>query len=159
MAEHPLFGTFAIQMTNRCSHFLRLTSTKKTDSLPWHTWQGIERRHDSGWCLHWVRLSNTGQGPEVSDCFADQTLLLCRLKAQYPGRFKVAVQHFARKAAKGEVEGTDGYFVTKEAFQAMVGEGRFAEHREVAGGVLVGTTYQSIHKVQPKLPVALLFVS
>ena len=83
-------------------------------------------------------------------------MLCCRLKAQYPDRFKVAVQHFARKAAKGEVEGTDGYFVTKEAFQAMVSEGRFAEHREVAGGVLVGTTYQSIHKVQPKLPVAML---
>ena len=73
--------------------------------------------------------------------------LCCRLKAQYPDRFKVAVQHMARKAGKGEVEGTDGYFVTKEVFQVMVAEGKFAEHREAAGGILMGTTYHSIHLV------------
>ncbi|KAK9862609.1 hypothetical protein WJX84_009947 [Apatococcus fuscideae] len=89
---------------------------------------------------------------------ADRTTVVDRLKAQYPDRFRVAVQHIARKAGKGEVEGTDGYFVTKEAFQAMVGEGRFAEHREVAGGVLVGTTYQSIHKVNDAGKCAILEV-
>lgn len=70
----------------------------------------------------------------------------------------VAVQHMARKAGKGEVEGTDGYFVTKEAFQAMITEGRFAEHREVAGGVLVGTTYDAIHKVRFSLLSAVLWI-
>ena len=79
----------------------------------------------------------------------------CRLKGLYPDRFKVAVQHLARKSAKGEVEGTDGYFVTKEAFQAMITEGRFAEHREVAGGVLVGTTYDAINKVKFSLLAAM----
>lgn len=71
----------------------------------------------------------------------------------------MAVQHLARKAAKGEVEGTDGYFVTKEAFQAMITEGRFAEHREVAGGVLVGTTYEAINKVQVTLRASTLSAS
>ncbi|KAK9850788.1 hypothetical protein WJX84_009005 [Apatococcus fuscideae] len=89
---------------------------------------------------------------------ADRTVVVEKLKAQYPDRFKVAVQHMARKAGKGEVEGTDGYFVTKEVFQVMVAEGKFAEHREAAGGILMGTTYHSIHLVNEAGKCAVLEV-
>ncbi|MCW7555236.1 guanylate kinase [Endozoicomonas gorgoniicola] len=46
---------------------------------------------------------------------------------------KVSVSHTTREQRPGEVDGVNYHFVSAEAFQKELGEGRFLEHAEVFG--------------------------
>ncbi len=54
-----------------------------------------------------------------------------------------SVSHTTRPPRKGEVNGTDYYFVTREEFEAAIEQGQFIEWAEVHSN-LYGTSHQTI---------------
>lgn len=48
-------------------------------------------------------------------------------------RLGVSVSHTTRPMRPGEQDGTNYHFVTREAFEAMIGRGEFLEHADVFG--------------------------
>ena len=61
---------------------------------------------------------------------AGKTSLVKELRTHTEG-FTVSVSHTTRSQRPGERHGVDYYFVTKEAFDAMVENGEFLEHARV----------------------------
>lgn len=59
------------------------------------------------------------------------------------GKLKFSVSHTTRPPRKGEVDGVDYHFVTREQFLEMIDNNLFIEHAEVHGK-LYGTSHASI---------------
>lgn len=68
---------------------------------------------------------------------AGKTSLLNRLLSVQPD-LCLSISHTTRPQRPGEQDGVDYHFTDRDAFLAMVGEGRFLEHAEVFGN-LYGT--------------------
>lgn len=62
---------------------------------------------------------------------AGKTTLTRRLLAEMGPRLEFSISYTTRPMRPGEVDGRDYWFVTPEAFQAMVERGEFAEHAVV----------------------------
>lgn len=58
-----------------------------------------------------------------------KTTLIRRLQREFPGEFRLAVSHTTRSPRKGEEDGVDYHFVTKDQFQKI----EFIEHSTFAG--------------------------
>jgi guanylate kinase len=72
-------------------------------------------------------------------------------------RLSRSVSHTTRPMRKGEVDGTDYHFVTRETFEAMIERGEFIEWAEVHGN-LYGTAYSNIDDIVLKRHDDLLLV-
>ncbi len=72
---------------------------------------------------------------------AGKTTLTKRLLADFPA-FAFSVSCTTRSPRPGEVDGEDYHFLTREAFQSMREQGRFAEWAEVHGN-FYGTPLQA----------------
>lgn len=62
-----------------------------------------------------------------------KTTLVSRLCANPDNRIRVSVSHTTRAPRAGETDGEHYYFVSKETFMDLVGQGAFLEHAEVFG--------------------------
>lgn len=64
---------------------------------------------------------------------AGKTTLVHMLKAAFPGQVTQSISCTTRKPRKGEIDGRDYVFLTKEAFEERVERGDFLEHATVFG--------------------------
>jgi guanylate kinase len=72
-------------------------------------------------------------------------------------RLSRSVSHTTRPIRKGEVDGTDYHFVSRETFEAMIERGEFIEWAQVHGN-LYGTAYANIDDIVLKRHNDLLLV-
>lgn len=72
-------------------------------------------------------------------------------------RLSRSISHTTRPIRKGEVDGVDYHFVTRDAFEGMVERGEFIEWAEVHGN-LYGTAYSNIDDIVLKRHDDLLLV-
>lgn len=72
-------------------------------------------------------------------------------------RLSRSVSHTTRPMRKGEADGTDYHFVTKDTFEAMIERGEFIEWAQVHGN-LYGTAYSNIDDIVLKRHDDLLLV-
>lgn len=72
-------------------------------------------------------------------------------------RLSRSISHTTRPIRKGERDGTDYHFVTRDAFEAMIERGEFIEWAEVHGN-LYGTAYSNIDDIVLKRRDDLLLV-
>jgi guanylate kinase len=77
---------------------------------------------------------------------AGKTTLTRRLLAELPG-LTFSVSHTTRRARATEVHGKDYHFIARDAFEAMVARGEFAEWAEVHGN-LYGTSSAEIERAR-----------
>ncbi|WWP02060.1 MAG: guanylate kinase [Candidatus Dasytiphilus stammeri] len=59
---------------------------------------------------------------------------------------KLAVSHTTRKKRPGEINGSDYYFISNEAFQRMIQQGLFIEYAEIFGS-FYGTSHVTINEL------------
>lgn len=76
---------------------------------------------------------------------AGKTTLCKRLEDEMPG-LRQSVSYTTRRPRKGEAEGRDYCFVSREEFMRMVGDGEFAEWAEVHGS-LYGTSAKRLNRM------------
>lgn len=81
--------------------------------------------------------------------------LITRLLATYPDAFGFSVSHTTRGPRPGEIDGQHYHFVTKEAFEAALGENAFVEHALVHTNYY-GTSYAAIESVRSQGKVCIL---
>lgn len=86
-----------------------------------------------------------------------KSTLLQKLFKEFPGCFEFSVSHTTRKPREGETEGKDYYFVERDAFEKMVGEGGFLEHAQFSGNCY-GTSKMAVEKVQSSGKICILDV-
>ena len=70
---------------------------------------------------------------------------VCRGALERDSQLRFSVSHTTRARRQGEVDGTDYYFVSPEAFRQMVDNGEFVEHAEYAGS-LYGTSFEALRE-------------
>ena len=68
---------------------------------------------------------------------------ICRELAERPDAF-LSVSATTRKRRENEVDGRDYYFVTTEAFERSIAEGRCLEYAKVYGGQYYGTPIEPV---------------
>ncbi|WWP02488.1 MAG: guanylate kinase [Candidatus Dasytiphilus stammeri] len=59
---------------------------------------------------------------------------------------KLAVSHTTRKKRPGEINGSDYYFISNDAFQRMIQQGLFIEYAEIFGS-FYGTSHVTINEL------------
>ena len=74
-----------------------------------------------------------------------KTTLVSRLTAAQP-QIRVSVSHTTRAPREGEEHGCHYYFVSREEFVELIGQGAFLEHAEVFGN-FYGTGIESVRQM------------
>ena len=74
-----------------------------------------------------------------------KTTLVSRLTAAQP-QIRVSVSHTTRAPREGEEHGRHYYFVSREEFVELIGQGAFLEHAEVFGN-FYGTGIESVRQM------------
>ena len=72
--------------------------------------------------------------------------LIARLRAEFPDAFGFSVSHTTRAPRKGEADGVDYHFTSREVMQPMVAAGEFLEHADVHGN-MYGTSFEAVRSV------------
>ena len=72
--------------------------------------------------------------------------LIARLRAEFPDAFGFSVSHTTRAPRKGEADGVDYHFTSREVMQPMVAAGEFLEHADVHGN-MYGTSFAAVRRV------------
>ncbi|THH02701.1 hypothetical protein EW026_g220 [Hermanssonia centrifuga] len=72
--------------------------------------------------------------------------MLTRLFADYPDKFGFSVSHTTRSPRPGEVHGKHYYFVSRDEFLKLLGEGAFIEHAEFSGN-FYGTSFMTVREI------------
>jgi guanylate kinase len=66
---------------------------------------------------------------------AGKSTILKKLFADFPQSFGFSVSHTSRNPRPGETNGVEYHFVTREAFQSLVSQGKFIENAEFSGNL------------------------
>ena len=72
--------------------------------------------------------------------------LIARLRAEFPDAFGFSVSHTTRAPRKGEADGVDYHFTSREVMAPMVAAGEFLEHADVHGN-MYGTSFAAVRSV------------
>ncbi|KAI0343169.1 guanylate kinase [Trametopsis cervina] len=75
-----------------------------------------------------------------------KSTLLQRLFAEFPDKFGFSVSHTTRSPRPGEEHGKHYYFVSRDEFVKLIGEGAFIEHAEFSGN-FYGTSFMTVKTV------------
>jgi guanylate kinase len=75
-----------------------------------------------------------------------KSTLLKRLMAEYPKAFAFSVSHTTRKPRKGEENGREYHFVSREEIQRGINAGEFLEHAQFSGNYY-GTSKSAVDAV------------
>lgn len=86
---------------------------------------------------------------------AGKSTLLKMLMKEYDNVFGFSVSHTTRNPRRGEVNGTDYHFVTREAMQRDIEHGDFIESAEFSGN-LYGTSRSAVNAVQDRNLICIL---
>lgn len=77
---------------------------------------------------------------------AGKSTLLKKLISEFPDSFAFSVSHTTRNPRKGETEGKEYHFVTKEEMLKKIDRGDFLEHAQFSGN-FYGTSKQAVDDV------------
>ncbi|CCM02551.1 uncharacterized protein FIBRA_04654 [Fibroporia radiculosa] len=75
-----------------------------------------------------------------------KSTLLQRLFTEYPDKFGFSVSHTTRAPRPGETDGKQYYFITRDTFKQLLGEGAFIEHAEFSNN-LYGTSFMTVREI------------
>ncbi|KAJ3200161.1 hypothetical protein HDU83_003670 [Entophlyctis luteolus] len=93
-----------------------------------------------------VHLPRTHSSVPSSGAQGKSTLLR-RLFDKYPSAFGFSVSHTTRSPRPGEEDGKAYYFVTRDAFDALVAANAFIEHTTFSSNSY-GTSFDTVRRVQ-----------
>lgn len=86
-----------------------------------------------------------------------KSTLINRLLSEFPNKFGFSISHTTRSPRKGERDGVEYHFVSRERMQADIENDMFLEHAEVHSNHY-GTSFKAIQTVQESGKVCLLDV-
>jgi guanylate kinase len=86
---------------------------------------------------------------------AGKSTILQRLFAEFPSKFGFSVSHTTRAPRAGEQDGREYHFVTREAFEELIGQKGFVEFAQF-GGNYYGTSVKTVEEIAEKGRVCIL---
>ncbi|KAJ3427047.1 guanylate kinase [Anaeramoeba flamelloides] len=87
-----------------------------------------------------------------------KSTLTNQLMKRFPDLFAFSISHTTRSPRKGEVNGVDYHFISKEQFKQDIEDNKFVEYAEVHGN-FYGTSIQSIKDVREKGQIPILDIN
>ena len=102
---------------------------------------------------------NGHQGPKplvlCGPSGAGKTSIMRKLTDEFQNSFGFSVSHTTRNSRKGESDGKDYHFVSRETFEKLVEDGAFLEHA-VFGGNMYGTSRAAVETVRKTGKICIL---
>lgn len=84
-----------------------------------------------------------------------KSTIIKRLTDEFPGLFGFSVSHTTRQPRKGECDGVDYYYVTRDNFLLLKEKGDFIETAEFSGN-MYGTSKMAVQSIQGKGQICIL---
>ena len=72
--------------------------------------------------------------------------MIARLRSEFPDKCGFSVSHTTRAPRKGEADGVDYHFTSRDVMAPMVAAGEFLEHADVHGN-MYGTSFAAVRHV------------
>ena len=154
---------YVSQMTNAVLHYRDLAAKALKNSADiFSVWNfkrvivGVDKR-TMGTTSNGHINGNQGPKPLVlcGPSGAGKTSIMRKLTDEFQNSFGFSVSHTTRNSRKGESDGKDYHFVSRETFEKLVEDGAFLEHA-VFGGNMYGTSRAAVETVRKTGKICIL---